>query len=209
MTKKIKDVKRYLKFQKKIKFILHNKETQNFLKNHYDHCGKIITLILYYVVQWSNDKKIVKKIRNFKSEWISLFAKFYNDKEIKKIFAKIISYPEIFENNINAFDKIRPFIKILLLFIKNQQIKLIILMNEAYNVIYLSLRYLIYNFAKSQIPNAINEILVDKDYDKKYIITLNNVNFFTDAKNSILDSCGNKVSDLISFLCGCSNKLFK
>lgn len=210
MSKKTKNVKRYLRFQKKIKFILHDNKMHFLLKHHYDHCGRVLTYILYFIVYWTNDRKIIKKILQFKDEWILLFTKFYQNKKIQKIFTLINNNPQEFDiNNIKMFDEIKSFIKMLIFFIKKQQIQLLVSDDKTYNIIFLSLRYLFYNSAISKISQPINKILIDLDYDKKYIITLNNITLFANAKNCILHSCGNKVSDLISFLFGCSNELFK
>ena len=176
MSKKTKNVKRYLRFQKKIKFILHDNRMHFLLKHHYDRCGRVLTYILYFIVYWTNDRKIIKKILQFKDEWILLFTKFYQNKKIQKIFALINNNPQAFNiNNIKMFDEIKPFIEMLIFFIKKQQIQLLISNNKTYNIIFLSLRYLIYNSAISKISQPINKILVDLDYDKKYIITLNNI----------------------------------
>ena len=76
MKKKNRDVEIYSKFQKKIKFILYDKKIQFLLKNHHDHHGKILTYILYFVIQYSDNKQILKKIKNTKNKWISLFSRF-------------------------------------------------------------------------------------------------------------------------------------
>lgn len=209
MKKKNRDVEIYSKFQKKIKFILYDKKIQFLLKNHYDHHGKILTYVLYFIIQYSDNKQILKKIKNTKNKWISLFSKFYENESIKKVFNKIINHSLLFDDITNEFNEIKLFSNFLISFIKKHHIKLLIPNDKVNNIIFLSLCYLTYNFAWCQIPKTISEIIEDTDYDKKYIITLNNVNLFKEAKNAILSNCGNKVSNLIAFLFSCSNPLFK
>jgi len=208
MSKVFKDEKIFNKYKQEFKFIFKDKNFIEFTQNHFNKNGSFAAFTLAFLQNRVGEKRIYDCARINKDEWVGLFENLYKDQTIFDAYNKLSLNPII------ALDKIKitfkcfdNFIDKLFDYIKEQEWSLNISNKDAKELLVSAYGYILYNSIECKLGRQLEDIVVDKDYDNKYIIILNNTKLFSEIKNNIRECCSEKINDLIVVLLGGSNHL--
>lgn len=207
MTKNEKIFKR---LKKRYSFLFQSDILQQAIQNSFNKNGSLLAFAIGLLENRLDNKQVFNLISINKDEWIDLFSKLYQDTKINDIFQKLQINPVIpidqITQTFTCFDK---FIDELIMLLKQHQINLNISEIKLKSMIRNTFGYLLYNSIDWIIPYHLNEILIDNEYDAKYVVILNNTKLFAVVKQEIVSNCGEKINDLIAFLLGINKPLSK
>lgn len=203
-----KNNKIFLKLKKRYQFIFNDTELRDLLKQHYDSDGCSIGFILGLLENQIEKGKVLDQLSINKDEWLELFRSLYKESTPAKLFKRLEVNPIIpLEQTINEFNCFDQFASDVVSFLKKHEINIGINELNLKQLIKNACGYILYNNIDCKIPYTFDEILVDPDYDTKYIIVLNNTKLFSLVKNGIVGNCKNKINDLIVLVLGMSKPL--
>lgn len=188
------------KIKKTFSFIF-NKDLVALLNKHFDKNASFILLTIALLQNKIGSKIIYNNFYINREEWTDLFISLYQNNLIINAFDKIKINPVIsIDNIINSFNCFDQFIDQLIHFLEKHQLNLGIEKKQLKQLFKNIFIYLSYNKINVQLAENLNDIIIDNDYDKKFLILSNNTKLFSVTKKMILDNFGDKINDLIVFL---------
>ncbi len=203
-----KDEKVFKKYKAKYSFILGDKYLSDLLKSHFDSEGAFVIFMIGLMNNQVNPKKIMSQLKINMDEWCELFCRLYKDQKIVNLYKKLEINPIIpLEQIIDSFDCFNPFINDFVEELKKHELNLNINERSIKDILKGVFGYLLYNSIDCKIAYSFEKILLDPDYETKYLIILNNTKLFARAKQNILANCKDKINDLIVLLLGMSKPL--
>lgn len=203
-----KDEKIFGKFKQKHSFIFNDVNFKNLLKTHFDKNGTFVSFIIALIENRLDENKVITHLSINKDEWIELFENLYKNQDVIEVYKKLEINPIIpIEQTVSSFSCFNSFINLLLDFIRQHGMNLNIRETELKEMFRAAFGYLLYNNIDCKLHYEIIDNILDNDYDTKYIFVLNNTKLFASIKNIILNTCGNKVNDLIVLLLGMNKAL--
>lgn len=203
-----KDEKVFKKYQTKYSFILTDKYLSDLLKLHFDSQGAFVIFMVGLMNNQVSPKKIMSQLKINIDEWSELFCRLYKDQKIIDLYKKLEINPIIpLEQIIDSFDYFNPFINDFVETLKKHELNLNISESGIKDILKSVFGYLLYNSIDCKIAYSLEKILLDPDYETKYLMILNNTKLFAKAKQNILANCKDKINDLIVLLLGMSKPL--
>lgn len=205
-----KDEKLFKKYKARYSFIFNDKYLSDLLKQHFDSNGCFIVFMIALLNNKVEPRRIMAQLKINKDEWSELFCHLYKDEVIKSLYKKleinaIIPLAQI----IQSFDCFNPFINQFIEALKSHELNLNISEASIKQILKSVFGYLLYNSIECKIPYNFEQILLDPDYETKYLMVVNNTKLFAQAKQNIVLHCGDKINDLIVLLLGMNKKLNK
>lgn len=203
-----KNKKYFESFRKKYHFILNNSDLSPLIKKHFNANGSWIIFIFALLENRIDPKKIFNHIKINRDEWCELFIPLYSNQQAINLYKKLEVNPVIsLEQTINEFNCFATFANSFVSFIHKHNLSLSIADEQVKKMIINAFGYILYNTINFKLPFTIKQMLLDPDYDTKYLFVLNNTKLFSTIKELILANCGKKINDLIILLLGQSNEL--
>lgn len=194
------------KFKSSISFIFNDKFLSQSISHHFDKNGVFILFVVAFLQTKIGEKAINNHLYINKDEWTDLFNKLYSDAEIIEVYKKLEINPIIpFNQIIEHFKCFNKFVNALIEFLKKHELNSSVADTKLKELFMNVFSYITYNCLDCKLPYNLENILADVDYDTKYLMILNNTKFFAKAKQSIIETCQDKINDLIVLLLG-SNK---
>lgn len=203
-----KNAKAYQKFKNKYSFILNDRFLVEVRENHFDKNGAFISFLLAFLDNKINSKKLHNQLTVNKDEWSDLFIQIYKEESYIDLYKKLEINPIVpLEQTIREFDRFDSFINTFVNFVKVHELNLNISEDKLKLLVKNAFGYLLYNSIECKIPYKLEDILLDREYETKLLMAVNNTRLFSLVKQSILDNCRDKINNLIVLLLGMSNKL--
>lgn len=205
-----KDEKKFKKYKSKYSFIFNDKILSDLLKQHFDNKGCFIVFIIALLNNQIDSKRIMTQLKINKDEWSELFCTLYKDEKIVELYRKLEINPIIpLEQTIESFTCFNSFINNFIDFLKKHELNLNINEASIKSILKNTFGYLLYNTVECKIPYSFEQMLLDPEYETKYLVILNNTKLFAKAKQEIVSNCKDKINELIVLLLGMNKKLNK
>ncbi|MCQ2957060.1 MAG: hypothetical protein MJ233_04500 [Mycoplasmoidaceae bacterium] len=139
-----------------------------------------------------------------------MFCTLYKDEKIVELYRKLEINPIIpLEQTIESFTCFNSFINNFIDFLKKHELNLNINEASIKSILKNTFGYLLYNTVECKIPYSFEQMLLDPEYETKYLVILNNTKLFAKAKQEIVSNCKDKINELIVLLLGMNKKLNK
>lgn len=203
-----KDDKLYKKFKRQYKLIFSNKDFIDCAKSSFDRKYGLVAFILSLLENQIGSEKLLLSLQKNKNEWLNLFASLYKDENINKAYEILSLNPIVdFDKIVGCFDCFDNAISIITNFIEYKNINIDIGFKYFKKILKSGFGFILYNAIDCKINYSFEQILTDNEYDAKILMILNNTKLFALVKDAIVESCGNKINNLITLLLGISNDL--